>query len=128
MSELVEQVVSSRRNSGLDLRDLDGGWFALHGEAAASPTAFLFLNDSDIRTYLDAMSAEDVDGAFGPNVELAQARYFLLLLHLEEAWETSSGSFRYVVIEQGSIRVFGKEDSLPVLPPGGDYQWRAAPN
>jgi hypothetical protein len=127
VSEFIERVVSDLRSTGLDLRGIGGEWFALHRSANTSPSAFLHLNKSDVLAYLSAMTAEDVDGAFGPGVDIEKARYSLLLLHLEEALETGSSAFRYVFIERGDIRALGRGDSLPILPPD-EYEWRAAPN
>ena len=127
MSQLVESIISGLRGSGLDLRAIGDGWFALQNNASApSPEAFLYLTEADSRKYLDGMSDEDVDGAFGEGVQPESARYSLIQLHLEEALRVGDDAPRYVVVEGESIRIFNKRDSLSKLPPG-DYEWRAAP-
>jgi hypothetical protein len=124
MAQLAERIVADLRESGLYLDEAGDDWFAVHGESHhGAPEAFLHLSDNDIERYLDGMGPENVDGVFGPDVSLDDARYRLTLAHLEEHLLSYHGGIRYVVVDGGEIRTFDT-DSLPTLPPG-NYEWRA---
>ena len=126
MKSLAQRVISDLRTNGPPLEEVGDGWFAIHVESRTGRlSAFLYLVDQDIERYLEGMSAEDVDGLFGPDVTLANARYGLALIHIEELLHSFHGGIRYVVVDGEQIRFFDS-GPLPSLPPG-DYEWRAWP-
>jgi hypothetical protein len=126
VKSLAQRVISDLRRNGLPLEEVGDGWFVEHVESRTGrSSAFLYLVDGDIGRYLEGMSAEDVDGVFGPDVTLANARYGLALIHIEELLHSHPGGTRYVVVDGERIRFFDS-GPFPSLPPG-DYEWRAWP-
>jgi hypothetical protein len=126
VKSLAQRVISDLRTNGLPLEEVGDGWFAIHIESRTGRlSAFLYLVDQDIERYLDGISAEDVDGVFGPNVTPADAGYRLTLIHIEELLHSFHGGIRYVVVDGEQIRFFDS-GPLPNVPPG-DYEWRAQP-
>jgi hypothetical protein len=125
VTSLAQRVISDLRNR-FTLDDVGDGWFAVHVDShtGGSP-AFLYLVDDDIERYLEGMSAEDLDGLFGPDVTLADARFGLALIHVEELLLSHPGGTRYVVVDGERIRFFDS-GPFPSLP-AGDYKWRAWP-
>ncbi|SCE74523.1 hypothetical protein [Micromonospora mirobrigensis] len=106
MGDLVQRVITDLREIGYPLHEAGTGWFAVSPTGPGEPEVFLHLVDDEVERYLAAMSAEDVDGAFGPEVTLADARYRLTLLHLEEQLDGRNAGTRYVVLDGGEIRAF----------------------
>ncbi|RIV36999.1 hypothetical protein D2L64_17235 [Micromonospora radicis] len=104
--------------------DVGEDWFAFRDDAdAGEPGAFLYLPVDDVERYLQAMRPEDVAGVFGPEVSLAEARYRLALVHVEENLLSHHSGIRYVVLDGEEIRIF--DTSAPADPPAGNYQWNA---
>jgi hypothetical protein len=124
MAQLAERIISDLCRNGLSLEDAGEGWFALYGDLGAGrPNAYLRLVDADMEKYLQGMSREDVDGAFGPDVTLDDARYRLSLIHLEESLLSHHEGVRFVVVEGTEIRIL--DGAPPAVFPPGDYEWRA---
>ncbi len=124
MGRLAGQIIADLHSNGLTLHEVGDGWFAVHVDPhLGAPEAFLHLVDGDIERYVEAMSAEDIEGVFGPDVTLADASYRLALIHLEEQLLSYHGGIRCVVVDGEQIRTF-ETGLLPSLSPG-EYEWRS---
>ncbi|MEH0935244.1 hypothetical protein [Micromonospora psammae] len=122
MDHLAQRIIADLRRNGVALDEVGDGWFAADSRAGV-PEAFLHLVDDDVERYLRGMSAEDVAGVFGPDVTLADARYRLALIHLEEHLLSHHGGIRYVIVDGEEIRAF--DTAPPPSLPAGDYYWTA---
>ncbi|MEV4480015.1 hypothetical protein [Micromonospora coxensis] len=122
MDHPAQKIVSDLRDNGLYLDEVGDGWFAVTVDSASgTPDAFLHLTDDDVERYVRGMSAEDVDGVFGPETTPAEASYRLTLIHLEESLLSHHPRVRYVVLDGEEILTFDTRSSPEF--PAGDYQW-----